>query len=96
MSISMEGRTVDGFEIFALIPHEIWCDEAFKAILPQFGIRYYLPLENMMNHLQEFVNFDAEEKLKLSRMVIFDNVKLANMGIISVHMTKDEINSLLI
>lgn len=95
LSVSLEGRKVHGFEIYALIPHEIWCDEAFKKILPQFGIRYYLPLETLMDNLQAFVDLDEEERLEISRMVIFDNVKFTSMGINSVHMIKDEINSLL-
>ncbi len=95
LSFSLEGRNVHGFEIYALIPHEIWCDEAFKKILPQFGIRYYLPVETLMDNLQAFVDLDEEEKLEISRMVIFDNVKLTSMGIKSVHITKDEINALL-
>jgi len=95
LSISLEGKNVKEYEIYALIPHKIWCDEAFKKILPQFGIRYYLPVENRLDNLQAFVELDDEERLKGSRMVIFDNVKLTNMGINSVYLTKDQINSLL-
>ncbi len=95
LSISLEGKKVEGFEIYALIPNEIWCEQDFKKAIPQGGVRYYLPFENSESNLTAFVDLDEEEKLKLSKMVIFDHILLASMGITTTHLSKTDIDQLL-
>lgn len=96
LSISLEGKKIEGFEIYALIPNEIWCDQEFKKVIPKVGVRYYLPFENSEGNLPAFVDLDEEEKLKVSKMVIFDNTLLASMGIITTRLTKTDIEQLLV
>lgn len=96
LSISLEGKKIEGFEIYALIPNEIWCDQEFKKVIPKVGARYYLPFENSEGNLPAFVDLDEEEKLKVSKMVIFDNTLLASMGIITTRLTKTDIEQLLV
>lgn len=95
LSISLEGKKVEGFEIYALIPNEIWCERDFKKAIPQVGARYYLPFENSESNLTAFVDLDEEEKLELSKMVIFDHTLLASMGITTTHLSKTDIDQLL-
>ncbi len=95
LSISLEGRQIEGFEIFAYIPNEIWCDKDFKKVIPQIGLKYYIPFENTESNLSAFVDLSEDEKLKLSKMVIFDNVLLRSMGITTLHYTKEDIGLLL-
>ncbi len=95
LSIALEGRKVEGYEIYALIPNEIWCDPEFKKVIPEVGIRYYLPFENSESNLSAFVDLDEEEKLKISKMVIFDHALLASMGITTTHLAKTDMDQLL-
>ena len=95
LSISLEGRQIEGFEIFADVPNEIWCEKDFKEVIPQIGLRYYIPFENTESNLPAFVDLSEDEKLKLSKMVIFDNVQLGSMGITTLHQTKEDIGRLL-
>ncbi|OPX44128.1 hypothetical protein CLHUN_19270 [Ruminiclostridium hungatei] len=95
LSISLEGKKVEGFETYALIPGEIWCQQEFKELLPSEGLRYYLSTDDSESNLSAFADLDEEERLKLSRMVIFDNAALGSMGINTAYLTKSEINRLL-
>jgi|GEM_PF-2146271 len=95
LSIALEGKKVEGFETYALIPGEIWCRQEFKELLPTAGLRYYLSSDDSESNLFAFADLDEEERLKLSRMVIFDNAGLGSMGINTAYLTKSEINRLL-
>lgn len=94
-SISIDSKKVEGFEIYALIPNEIWCEQEYKKIIPQTGVRYYLPYENTESNLTAFVDLDEEERLRLSKLVIFDYILLASMGINTTHLAKNDIERLL-
>lgn len=90
-SIAIEGKKIEGFELFAFIPHEIWCDQEFRKIIPNVGVKYYLPKSSSENNLDAFVNLGENEKLELCRMVIFDNILFGSMGINTSIYKKDDI-----
>ncbi len=95
LSIPLEGKKVEGFEIYALIPGEMWYQQEIKQALPSAGLRYYLSFNDSENNLSAFADLDEEERLKLSRLVIFDNADLGSMGINTAYLSKSEINRLL-
>ncbi|MDF2986960.1 MAG: hypothetical protein K0R50_2470 [Eubacterium sp.] len=95
LSITLESKKVEGFEICALIPKEIWGDPEIRKLIPKSGVRYYLPLEETENNLSAFVELSEEEKLEICRMVIFDHIMLATMGIKTVHLSKNDIDQLI-
>ncbi len=91
----MEGKKVEGYEIYAFIPNDVWCDPKFKTLIPKVGLRYYVPLPETDNNLSAFASLEEEERLALCQMVIFDNAMLSSMGITSVKLTKSNISELL-
>ncbi len=91
----MEGKKVEGFEMYAFIPNDIWCDPKFKTLIPKVGLRYYVPLPETDNNLSAFVTLDEEERLALCQMVVFDNAMLSSMGITSAKLKKNDLSELL-
>lgn len=90
LSIARESKQVEGFECYVLIPDEIWRDPKIQEIIPNVGIRYYLPKTNFDDNLGNFMNLDDEEKYNLCKMVIFDHIYLGSMGInTSIYTKKD-------
>ena len=79
LSIMLESKKRDGFEFTAYIPHEIWCSQEFENIIPQIGLRYFLPKSGTEINLDSFTDLDDEEKKELCRMVIFDHIILGSM-----------------
>jgi len=93
MSFGTESKKMEGFELHAFVPHKVWVSQEFKKIIPRVGVRYYLPKSGSENNLDSFVKLDEDEKLKLFRMVIFDNILLGSMGInTSIYKKEDIIN----
>lgn len=95
LSITLDTKKVEGFEIYALVKHEIWLDKEFKKIIPRFGARYYLPFAHAENNLSAFLELSEDEKINVSKMVVFDNIVLGNMGIATKHIAINELNQLL-
>lgn len=95
LSIMIDSKKRDGFEFTAYIPHEIWCSQEFKNIIPQMGLRYFLPKSGTEINLDSFTDLDEDEKKELCRMVIFDHIILGSMGITSTIYTKKDISEIL-
>ncbi|MHB8064050.1 MAG: hypothetical protein ACYDG2_15730 [Ruminiclostridium sp.] len=95
LSLRLESKKIKGIELFAYIPNEIWMNHEFIKIIPNVGVRYYLPKLHTQNNLDDFVSLDEEEKLEQCRMVIFDHILLGSMGINTSIFKKDDIIMLL-
>lgn len=94
-SIQLQGKKIEGYEVFALIPHNIWCDQEFRKIIPKIGVRYYLLKTGSENDLDTFTKLDEDVRIDLCSMVIFDHILLGSMGINTTIMKKDDIAELL-
>lgn len=94
-SIVMEGKKRAGFELLAYIPNDIWCSDEFKKIIPNIGVRYYLPKADTEINLDSFTNLEEEERSELCRMVIFDHIILGSMGINTSIYNKNDITEIL-
>jgi hypothetical protein len=94
LSISVSNKEINGFQLFARITDITWNDEAFKRIIPQIGIRYYILESGNQIDPDSFAVLDDEEKDKLCSMVIFDNIFFGCMGINTPY-KKDEILDIL-
>jgi len=95
LSIRIDSKKIEGYELFAYIPNEIWKDQEFSKSIPKNGVRYYLLKACSENNLDAFVNLEEDEKLEQCRMVIFDNILLGSMGINTSILKKDDIIELL-
>ncbi len=95
LSITLESKKIEGFEIYALIPKETWSEPEIRKLIPKAGVRYYLPLEGTESNLAAFIELSEEEKLELCRMVVFDHILLTSMGITTVHLAKNDISELI-
>lgn len=82
-SIPLEGKKINGFELYVRIPGEIWYETRFKNIIPGSGVRYYMLQNDYESNLNAFVELTEEEKIDLCKLVIFDNIALGSMGIIT-------------
>lgn len=95
LSVTVKNETVEGFELFAIIPNEIWKDDRFRKIIPKIGVRYYLPKTQSDINLDELIDLDESQKISLFKMVIFDYVLLGSMGINTSEMNKEAIEALI-
>ncbi len=95
LSIAVQSKKVEGFELFIYVPHDVWCNQEFIKIIPKFGVSYYLLKSYNESNLDTFVKFDEDEKLEQCKMVIFDHIFLGSMGINTSILKKDDIIELL-
>ncbi|PYG88807.1 hypothetical protein LY28_01167 [Ruminiclostridium sufflavum DSM 19573] len=95
MSISLKSEAIEGYELLAAIPDEVWRNEEFRRILPNTGVRYYLSERGEEIDLETFMDLDEEEQIKLCSMVIFDYILLGSMGINTCIKKKADIIELL-
>lgn len=96
LSIIIESKKQEGFELSAYIPHEIWCTQEFKNIIPDNGaLRYYLPKAETEIDFDAFSELDEDEKSELCRMVIFNHILLGSMGINTSVYDKNDIAEIL-
>lgn len=95
LSIPLESKKIEGFELYALIPNEVWCQPEFKTALPEVGARYYLLENGNEGNLNAFVDLSEEEKYRLCKMVVFDNSLLGNMGINTSGLAKSDLEDML-
>ncbi len=95
LSISLKSEIIEGFELFAIIPDVIWRSENFRRIIPNMGIRYYLPKVKNDIRLDELIDLEEFEKISLFNMVIFDYILSGSMGITTCSMKKEDIQALI-
>jgi hypothetical protein len=99
LSQLLNGGSKDAHEMLVYIPDELWKQEGFYSILPTGGLRYYISngptdenkiLEDVFNgHLM------GEEKIDFFNLVIFDCSAMGQMGIVSNHISFDELKETL-
>ncbi len=94
-SISLKSEIIEGFELFAVIPDAIWRNEKFKRIIPNMGVRYYLPISIKDVVLDEFIDLEENEKTSQCNWVIFDYILSGSMGINTCRMKKEDIQALI-
>jgi hypothetical protein len=87
-------------EILALIPKEVWSDASFKAILPEYGIRYYICREavdtnKVLDDMYKGFLLDSE-KLDFFKYIVFDCSSLCQMGILTNTSTLVELQRILL
>lgn len=88
------GKKLDeGHEIIVYIPDIIWKSEAFRRILPDFGVRYYIMNKSGEGNkvLEEMNRMMDSEKVDYFEYIIFDITELNKMGIISNNRGFEEI-----
>lgn len=95
LSISLDSRQIEGFELYAHIPDGIWKAQEFKKTVPEMGVRYYIVEKNSESNLDAFAAMNEEERHKMCSMVIFDHMSLGSMGINAARLTKHDIDELL-
>ena len=95
LSISLKSEIIEGFELFAVIPDAIWRNENFKRLIPNMGVRYYLPTSIKDVNLDEFIDLEENEKISQCNWVIFDYILSGSMGINTCMMKKEDIQALL-
>jgi hypothetical protein len=95
LSISLKSEVIEGFEIFAVIPNEIWKNELFKSIIPNMGVRYYMPISTQNIDLDEFIDLEEDDRISQCNLVIFDYILSGTMGINTCRMKKEDIQALL-
>jgi hypothetical protein len=89
-SFGQESKKIEGFNIFAYIPNDIWKKQEFRSIIPNIGMRYYLLKTYSEINIDTFVNLDEDEKSEQCKMVIFDHILLGSMGInTSIYLKED-------
>lgn len=91
LSISIEGKKVEGFEFFAYIPDQVWKSKSFFEVLPENGVMYHILKPGKDHDLDAFSVLDENEKRELCSMSIFDNTQLSSMGINTVDLNKEEL-----
>ena len=93
------GGNKEAHEVLVYIPSEIWEQEGFNSLLPTGGLRYYITngpsdgtkiLEDVFNG-----QMMEDEKIDLFSLIIFDSSCFGQMGIVSNHMSFDEVKQLL-
>lgn len=95
----MNRKNKDAHEILVYIPNELWKQEGFYSILPIGGLRYYIingPSDG--NKILEDVfngQFMESEKIDFFNLIIFDCCSMGQMGIVSNHISFDEIKQTL-
>ncbi len=94
-SIPLEGKKIDGFELYARIPGEIWHEPRFKNIIPASGVRYYMLQTDSESNLNAFVELSEDEKIDLCKLVIFDNIALGSMGINTTALSINDLKDML-
>lgn len=95
LSIGLESKKREGFELLAYIPHDVWCNQEFVKVIPEVGVRFYLLKSYFNLNIDAFFNLDEDEKLEQCRLVIFNNILLGSMGINTSMLKKDDILELL-
>ncbi|QNU68241.1 hypothetical protein EHE19_007430 [Ruminiclostridium herbifermentans] len=95
LSISLKTEVIEGFELFAVIPDEVWKNEIFRSIIPNMGVRYYLPTSIKDVNLDEFIDLEEDERISQCNLVIFDYILSGSMGINTCKMKKEDIQALL-
>lgn len=86
-------------QVLVHIPQAIWTQEAFKSILPIYGVRYYIPKGDVDNNkvLDDLFNgqlLDAE-KIELFKLIIFDSCNFGQMGISGTDISLAELKRIL-
>lgn len=95
LSITVQSKKVEGFELFIYVPHDVWCEQELMKIIPKVGVSYYILKPNNESNLETFIKYDEDEKLEQCKMVIFDHILLGSMGINTSILKKDDIIELL-
>ncbi|WP_024833674.1 hypothetical protein [Ruminiclostridium josui] len=79
LSVPIESKKVEGLKIYILADENIWRNEQFTEMIPEYGVRYYI--SRGFSDLETFSKEDEEERSNKCSMVIFDHIMLGSMGI---------------
>jgi hypothetical protein len=94
LSLNIESKRVEGYKIYIYTTDSVWNNQEFIELLPESGVRYYISEQLSGSALNDFTAMDEEERFGICDMVIFDNISLGSMGILTSK-NKDEISDLL-
>ncbi|AEY65469.1 hypothetical protein [Clostridium sp. BNL1100] len=92
LSVPIESKKVEGLEIYVFADDNIWGNEEFTDVIPEYGVRYYI--SGGFNDLETFTGEDEEERTNKCSMVIFDHIMLGSMGI-NTSKSLEELKSML-
>jgi hypothetical protein len=95
LSFAIKSEKVEGFQLFAYITDEIWCEQEFKKLIPDIVVKYYILKPDSEINLDAFIASDEQEKLDLCTMEIFDLKSLGSMGINTSMLKKEDISGML-
>ena len=79
LSVPIESKKVEGLKIYVFADDNLWGNEQFTDVIPEYGVRYYFSGE--FSDLETFTGEDEEERTNKCSMVIFDHIMLGSMGI---------------
>lgn len=87
----------EGAEILVYIPNEIWINQNFYKILPDYGVRYYIMKnsEDAQKVLDNMTKMTDNEKLEYFKLIIFHVASINQMGITSNFLNIENIKELL-
>lgn len=91
-------KTYTAYHIFAYIPDSIWKVPSFQAIIPRYGVRYYLCKDGVPSDegkmLEELLmgRIPEEKMLEWFDFVIYDCMDFGQMGI-KTNFSKEELQT---
>ncbi len=79
LSVPIESKKVEGLKIYVFADDNLWGNEEFTDVIPEYGVRYYIT--EGFSDLETLIEEDEEERINKCSMVIFDYIMLGSMGI---------------
>jgi hypothetical protein len=92
LSIPIENKKIEGFELIVFVPGELWKDTEIYKYLPPIGIKYFFIPKEADIDIDKFVAFSELERKEICEMQVFDNTAFENMGIQTETLSLNNIN----
>ncbi len=87
----------DANEALVYIPNNIWHHPGFSSFLPVYGAKYYITndTDDVSAELSSIVKMSEEERKSYFSVTLFDLPVCGRMGILSTHLSMEQINGML-